>query len=72
MTTTEDADLARRVEAELRQQGLTRTVGDAGVLRRVAGLLGAQDWGARERRLAEVRRELADVEVSFRLDEELS
>jgi hypothetical protein len=42
-----------------------------GVLCQVAGLLGAEDTGARERRLAEVQRELANVEVRFRLDEEL-
>jgi hypothetical protein len=42
-----------------------------GVLCQVAGLLGAEDAGARERRLAEVRRELANAEVRFRLDEEL-
>lgn len=72
MATTGDADLARRVEAELRQQGLTRTVRDLEVLRQVAGLLGAEDAGARERRLAELQRELASLEVSFRLDEELN
>jgi hypothetical protein len=72
MATTGDADLARRVEAELRQQGLTRTVRDLGVLRQVAGLLGAEDAGARARRLAELQRELANLEVSFRLDEELN
>jgi hypothetical protein len=72
MATTGDTDLARRVEAELRQQGLTRTVRDLGVLRQVAGLLGAEDAGARERRLAELQRELANLEVSFRMDEELN
>ncbi len=66
-----DADLARRVETELHEQGLTRTVRDRGVLRQVAGLLGAEDAGARDRRLAQVQRELANVQVSFRLDEEL-
>jgi adenylylsulfate kinase-like enzyme len=71
MAGTGDSDLAARVEEELREQGLTRTVTDPGVLRQVAGLLGAEDAGARERRLAQVQRELADVELRFRLDEGL-
>lgn len=66
-----DAELARRADAELRDQGLTPTVRDLVVLRQVAGLLGGEDAGARERRLAELQRELANLEVSFRLDEEL-
>jgi len=49
MATTGDVELARRVEAELRQQGLTRTVRDLGVLRQVAGLRGRDarcvPWG---------------------------
>jgi hypothetical protein len=49
MATTGDVELARRVEAELRQQGLTRTVRDLGVLRQVAGLRGRNaryvPWG---------------------------
>jgi hypothetical protein len=71
MATTGHSGPADRVEAELREQGLTRTVGDPGVLRQVAGLLGAEDAQARQRRLAEARRELADAEVRIRLDEEL-
>jgi hypothetical protein len=71
MATTGDSDLTDRVEAELHAQGLTRSVRDHGVLRQVAGLLGAEDGRARQRRLAEARRELADAEVRVRLDEEL-
>jgi hypothetical protein len=71
MATRGDSDPAARVEAELREQGLTRTVTDPGVLRKVAGLLGAEDARARQRRLARMQRELADVELRFRLDEEL-
>jgi hypothetical protein len=71
MATTGDSGAAARAEAELHEQGLTRTVGDLAVLRQVAGLLGADDAGARERRLAKVQRELAEVELRFRLDEEL-
>jgi len=71
MTTAGDSGAAARVEAELHEQGLIRTVTDLAVLRQVAGLLGAEDAGARERRLAKVQRELAEVELRFRLDEEL-
>jgi hypothetical protein len=71
MARTGDSGLPARVEAELCEQGLTRTVTDLGVLRQVAGLLGAEDAGARERRLARMQRELADVEFRFRLDDEL-
>jgi hypothetical protein len=71
MATTGDSDLADRVEVELHGQGLTRTVRDPGVLRQVAALLGAEDARARQRRLADARRELADAEVRIRLDEEL-
>ena len=63
----EDAELARRVEAELHAQGLTRAVSDLKTLRQVARLLGAEDPRARERRLADLQLELADVEVRFRL-----
>jgi hypothetical protein len=70
MATPGDSHLADRVEAELREQGFTRTVRDRGVLCQVAGLLGAEDAQARQRRLAEARRELAGAEVRFRLDEE--
>jgi hypothetical protein len=60
-------DLAARVEAELRAQGLSRTVVDPYVLRQVAGLLGTDDPNQRARRLAEARRELAEVEVRMSL-----
>jgi hypothetical protein len=72
MATRDDSDPAARARAELREQGLTRAVRDPGVLRQVAGLLGAEDAGARKRRLAKMQRELADIELRFRLDEGLS
>lgn len=72
MATRDDSDPAARARVELREQGLTRTVTDPGVLRQVAGLLGAEDAGARKRRLAQMQRELADIELRFRLDEGLS
>jgi hypothetical protein len=60
-------DLAARVEAELRAQGLARTVADPDVLRLVAGLLGTDDPNKRARRLAEAQRELAEVEIRMSL-----
>jgi len=60
-------DLAARVEAELRAQGLTRSVVEPELLRQVAGLLGADDPNQRARRLAEARRQLAEIEVRMPL-----
>jgi hypothetical protein len=59
-----------RVEAELRAQGLQRTIQDSSVIRRIASLLGLDDANARDKRLAEVRRELARIEVRIRLGED--
>ncbi len=67
-----DDGLAGRVEAELRAQGLIRPVADPDVIRRIVGLLGAEDPNAREKRLAEARDELANLEVRLRLGEGLS
>jgi hypothetical protein len=64
------SDLANRVTEELRAQGLPLTVRDPEVLRHVAALLGGEDAKARERRLAEVERELAGMEVRIRLDDQ--
>jgi hypothetical protein len=63
-------NLAARVEAELRAQSLQRTVADPSVVRRIASLLGVSDANAREKRLAEARRELARIEVRIRLGED--
>jgi hypothetical protein len=63
-------NLAARVEAELRAQGLTRTVVEPELLRQVAGLLGADDPNQRARRLAEARRQLAEIEVRMPLLDE--
>jgi len=69
----DNAELARRVEAELHAQGLRRAVMDPKALRQIARLLGAEDPRARERRLADLQRELAGIEVRFRLlDEDVS
>jgi hypothetical protein len=62
--------LADRVEAELRAQGLHRSIEDPIIVRRIVSLLGVDDANAREKRLAEVRRELARIEVRIRLGEE--
>jgi len=58
-----DAELAMRIEAELAAQGLTAVIADASALRCAAGLLGAEDPNLREKRLADARRRLADVEI---------
>ena len=63
--------LAARIGAELRAQGLQRTIQDPSVVRRIASLLGVDDVNAREKRLAQVRRELARIEVRIRLDEDV-
>jgi hypothetical protein len=65
--TMSDTGLARRVEAELRAQGLMRAVADPNVIRRIVGLLGAEDPNAREKRLAKAEHELANLEVRLRL-----
>jgi hypothetical protein len=62
--------LADRVEAELRAQGLHRSIEDPSIVRRIVSLLGVDDANAREKRLADVRRELARIEVRIRLVEE--
>ena len=61
--------LAARAETELRAQGLQRMVQDPSVVRLIASLLGVADTTARERRLAEVRRELAQMDVRIQLGE---
>jgi hypothetical protein len=63
--------LDARIEAELRAQGLQRTIQDPSVVRRIASLLGVDDVNAREKRLAQVRRELALIEVRIRLGEDV-
>jgi hypothetical protein len=62
--------LADRVEAELHAQALHRSIEDPIIVRRIVSLLGVDDANAREKRLAEVRRELARIEVRIRLGEE--
>jgi len=65
-----DADLARRVATERAAQGLTPAITDPTTLCRVAALLGGDDPNARERRLAELRRDLAAVEIRMPLLEQ--
>jgi hypothetical protein len=62
--------LAARAETELRAQGLQRMIQDPSAVRLIASLLGVADTNAREKRLAEVRRELAQMEVRIRLGED--
>jgi hypothetical protein len=68
---TDEPELAARVEAELRAQGLVRAIYDPDMLRQVVGLLGVEDARAAERRLAQARQELAKLEVRIRLDQDL-
>jgi hypothetical protein len=61
-----DDQVAARVEAELRAQGLTAAI-DGDVTREVAAILGAGDEHKRARRLDQVRRELARMVVRLKL-----
>ena len=67
----DNAALAARAETELRAQGLARAICDPDMLRQLAGLLGVEDARAGERRLAQARQELAQLEVRIRLDQDL-
>ena len=62
----EDDELLRlRVEAGLREQGLSVAI-DPTSIGRIAALLGAEDGRKRERRLAVIRRQLADMEIRWK------
>jgi hypothetical protein len=62
----EDDELLRlRVEAELREQGLSVAL-DPTSIGRIAALLGAEDGRKRERRLAVIRQQLAEMEVRWK------
>ena len=62
----EDDDLLRlRVEAELREQGLSVAI-DSTSIGRIAALLGAEDGRKRERRLATIQQQLAEMEVHWK------
>src|SRR6266511_2838269 len=62
----EDDELLRlRVEAELHEQGLSIAI-DPTSIRRIAALVGAEDGRKRERRLAVIRRQLAEMEVRWK------
>jgi hypothetical protein len=64
--TMDDCALARRVEAELRAQGLRRGVVDPSVRRQLAGLLlGPDEEAERARRLEEAERALAGMELRW-------
>jgi hypothetical protein len=62
----DDELLRARVEAELRDQGLSVVVTDPTVVARIAALLGAEDAHERERRLAAIKRRLASMEIRWR------
>jgi len=62
----EDDELLRlRVEAELREQGLSVAI-DATSISRIAALLGAEDGRKREKRLAAIQQQLAEMEVRWK------
>jgi hypothetical protein len=62
----EDDELLRiRVEAELRDQGLSVAI-DPTSIGRIAALLGAEDGRKREKRLAAIQQHLAELEVRWK------
>jgi hypothetical protein len=62
----EGDDLLRlRVEAELREQGLSVAI-DPTSIGRIAALLGAEDGRKRERRLAVIQQQLVKMEVRWK------
>lgn len=67
-----DPALARRVEGELRAQGLRRVLVDPTVLRQLAGLLlGPDEEAERARRRDAAERELAGMELRWTRGERL-
>jgi hypothetical protein len=58
--------LCARVEAELRDQGLSVATTDPTAVARIAALLGAEDAHEREKRLAALERRLAEMEIRWR------
>jgi hypothetical protein len=61
----DDDRLRARVEAELRDQGLSVAVDSAGI-GRIAALLGVEDERRREKRLATIQKQLAKLEVRWK------
>jgi hypothetical protein len=57
--------LRARVEAELRDQGLPIPI-DPEAVDRIAALLGAEDERRRERRLAAIQQQLAELELRWK------
>ncbi len=62
----DDDRLRSRVETELRDQGFSVAITDAAVIGRIAALLGAEDAHKREKRLAVIKRRLAEMEIRWR------
>jgi hypothetical protein len=61
----DDEPLRLRVEAELGEQGLSVAI-DPTSIGRIAALLGAEDGRKRERRLAAIRQQVAELEVRWK------
>lgn len=58
--------LRARVEAGLRDQGLSVAITDPTAVARIAALLGAEDAHEREKRLAALERRLAEMEIRWK------
>jgi hypothetical protein len=63
----DDDGMRARTEAELAAQGLTLRIRDPTVLAEIAAQLRAVDLHTRERRLAAIRRELSQTQLTIRL-----
>jgi hypothetical protein len=61
----DDEPLRLRVEAELGEQGLSVAI-DPTSIGCIAALLGAEDGRKRERRLAAIRQQIAELEVRWK------
>jgi hypothetical protein len=66
MVMQDDELLHARVEAELRDQGLSVGITDSTVVARIAALLGGEDAHEREKRLAAIERRLSSMEIRWR------
>lgn len=61
----EDELLRARIEEELCEQGLSVAIDPTGI-GRIAALLGAEDGRERERRLAAIRQQIAELEIRWK------
>jgi hypothetical protein len=66
----DDHRLRARVDTELGDQGFSVAITDTAVIGRITALLGAEDVRKRERRLAAIKRGLAEIEVRWKLGDD--